>query len=412
MDIDALNSTTEWHRTRIKEAIAVRNKDREFHGLEREFLYLQADMLSAYERSKDVKHPRDIGNARETILRNFLALSGYLPARFKVTDQSVRVVSTTGHSSREVDIALIERDEAIRLMNREGVYEVYPVESVYGVVQVKSRLNKKEIADAIKNIESVKALSSQSGAEVRPFGLIFAFDTDLEWGKLVEELQNAAAGVLSAHLPNSVTVLAKGEIRFGEEARAGIENSDLAVIKTLALHGRPDSTGLCLYSFYANILNLLRNAKVCHVNPHSYFRLPLISGSASYTFAFGEFAEYAACPSHGPYQRRITPENLNKLISWCRASESIDAGKALAIAHDELATFDPSKTRALGGETFIYNPDSIPFPQLLSSGAHQALTVDSIETDGKRIWVPYYYTDKVGIISGCPLCEKMRAKMG
>jgi hypothetical protein len=38
-----------------RRAIALRTKDREFHGLEREFLYLQARMLVDYDETKDCR---------------------------------------------------------------------------------------------------------------------------------------------------------------------------------------------------------------------------------------------------------------------------------------------------------------------------------------------------------------------
>ena len=55
---------------RAKRAIALRSKT-PVHGLEREFGYHQVDMLAAYEKSKDIKHPRDVGDTREEILRRF-----------------------------------------------------------------------------------------------------------------------------------------------------------------------------------------------------------------------------------------------------------------------------------------------------------------------------------------------------
>ncbi|MBB1439584.1 hypothetical protein H5202_13040, partial [Shewanella sp. SG41-4] len=109
-------------------AIALRNKDREFHGLEREFLYQQAQMTVDYERSKDIHHARDVGNVRETILRDFLSNNGCLPKKYSVSATSVRVASPSGHLSREMDIVLYDSDELITLMNRRDMYEVYPVE--------------------------------------------------------------------------------------------------------------------------------------------------------------------------------------------------------------------------------------------------------------------------------------------
>jgi hypothetical protein len=63
----------------VNRAIALRTKDREFHGLEREFRYYQEQMIADYDRSKDIKHPRDVGDAREEILRKFLTGSGLVP---------------------------------------------------------------------------------------------------------------------------------------------------------------------------------------------------------------------------------------------------------------------------------------------------------------------------------------------
>jgi hypothetical protein len=48
----------------VEPAIALRSKFVEFHGLEREFIYFQSRMLSDFEESGDIKHPRDIGDAR------------------------------------------------------------------------------------------------------------------------------------------------------------------------------------------------------------------------------------------------------------------------------------------------------------------------------------------------------------
>jgi hypothetical protein len=86
-DLEAKNAekqlahTKSWLADQTKELMAQRSKDRDFHGLQREFLYLQTEMLADFEKSKDVGHPRDVGDIRETILRKFLTDSGYLPRR-------------------------------------------------------------------------------------------------------------------------------------------------------------------------------------------------------------------------------------------------------------------------------------------------------------------------------------------
>jgi len=54
-------------------------------------------MIVEYEKTKDLKHPRDKGNSREVLLRKFLKESGFLPKKYEVSDRSIRVASTTGH---------------------------------------------------------------------------------------------------------------------------------------------------------------------------------------------------------------------------------------------------------------------------------------------------------------------------
>ena len=68
------------------------------------------------EKSKDIKHPRDVGNAREAILGRFLDSSGYLPKKYSVSNTSVRVASTEGFISREIDILLFDAETSVVLM--------------------------------------------------------------------------------------------------------------------------------------------------------------------------------------------------------------------------------------------------------------------------------------------------------
>ena len=62
-------------------AIELRSKESQFYGLKREFVYAQEEILDKYKKAKDSKHPRDIGNIRENILRDFLDSSGILPQK-------------------------------------------------------------------------------------------------------------------------------------------------------------------------------------------------------------------------------------------------------------------------------------------------------------------------------------------
>ena len=402
-------------------AIALRSKDREFHGLEREFLYWQTDMLTDYNKSKDIKHPRDVGTAREEILRKFLVSSGYIPKRYEVSRTSTRVVSTTGHISNEIDILLYDPLDSVCLMQREGIYEVFPVESVYGAIQVKSRLNKHEIKDGLANLASFKRLDrthyEPAGFVIpnkrksnRGFGILFAYDSDLEWQDIINEIETFAKQNPNHVWCNGVFILSKGFFLHGEEHSSKFLNVEIEKIKNLQMFGFPDRDRQCLYHFYSILINLLRNTNIQPLEVDSYFRLPLIADEHSYDFYFGSFAEVGTCKKHGDYQRKIDPDQLIKFVNCCRKAEPINWIKATDIAYG-----NPDRTEVYNrqpGDVRIYNPENLPLSDILIGDSMlggkivQGLTLDIIRSAGMIMYVPYYYSGKERIISGCPKCNK------
>ena len=94
----------------------LRSKEKEFHGLERELLDLQTELLADYEKSKDIKHPRDVGAAREVLIRAFFLETKLLPKKYAVSEVSVRVASTSGHLSNELDLLFYNADDCFSLM--------------------------------------------------------------------------------------------------------------------------------------------------------------------------------------------------------------------------------------------------------------------------------------------------------
>ncbi|MCE0980804.1 hypothetical protein LU659_25775 [Pseudomonas monteilii] len=201
--------TKEFLTDLAQRANKIRSKDKEFHGLEREFLNLQSRLLSDYETSKDIKHPRDVGTAREVLLRAFFLENKLIPKRYAISNTSVRVASTTGHLSNELDILFYSALDSFTLMQRQNVYEVLPVEYSYGAIQVKSKLTKKELKSSFENISSFKRLkrlksqsftfsSSDSKPQSDGFGIIFAYDTDMDWMDMVSELKKTHAFTVKA----------------------------------------------------------------------------------------------------------------------------------------------------------------------------------------------------------------------
>lgn len=410
-----------------KRALALRSKDREFHGLEREFRDHQAQMTVDYDRTKDLKHPRDIGDSREQILRKFLSSSGYLPSRYAVSDRSVRVVSTTGHMSREIDIALYDKLDAITLMNRQDVYQVLPLENVYGVIQVKSRLTAETIHDGLANLASFKSLIRQAspagGFSIsigpkksdRGFGLLFAYDSDLSLGDLIAEIRKFADQHKHREWANFIFVLNKGFVFHGEENACIFANEAIEAIQSLQMQGRPDRDGLGLYSFYSLLLELLRNTDTRPAAVDLYLRLPLLADDRSYTFSMGMFREFGVCQKHGDFARKIFPDKLEKLVSWCRTSQPINWVRAHDIAYGRPE--DEAAYARQPGEVYIYNPNGLPLSDILTApipspfgeGTVRSLAYDAIETEGMNILIPFLYVVTEGIVSDCPACSKEAA---
>lgn len=409
---------------RTKRVIALRSKDREFHGVEREFLAAQADMLAAYERTKDIKHPRDLGDAREHILRNFLLTGGYLPKRFAVSERSVRVVSTTGHISNEIDIALYDPIDTITLMKRQDVYEVYPIESVYGVIQVKSLLTKKELRSGLKNLASFKKLdrplaqkpfSTIIGPRTpqkseRGFSILFSYCSDMSWQDIITELETFSKSNPKKLWSNAVFILDRGFFLFGDKSRACYFNEAIESISELQMHGYPDRENLNIFQFQNLLLELLDGTSIAAPKLAPYFQLPLIAEGHSYHFTFGKFVEIGHCDQHGDFARKLSPEALEKLVAWCASTTPINWIQALDIAYDlpqndEAYRRQPSTVR-------IYNPENLPLSDvllvdgILDGKPCRSLGYDSIETEGMTILIPYYYTAKEALISGCPKCGK------
>lgn len=421
---DSEERTRKMVKDQTDRAIALRSKEREFHGLEREFLYYQEDMLRLYERAKDSKHPRDVGLAREQIVRKFLVDTGLLPTRYAASTTSVRVASTTGHVSAELDILFYDPIDSVSLMRRENVYQVLPVESTYGTIQVKSKVTRQDIRDGLQNIATYKGLrrvSTEGGAVYsgrtksrHGFGILFAFDTDLDWSDLLNEIKTFAQNNPKHLWCNAVFVLSKGLVLYGDNQRAAYLNDDIAAVTELQMHGRPDRAGLCFYNLHCVLLDLLKNTHIQPPPVESYFRLPFVAGEHSYKYSLGQFAEYGTCETHGDFARKLTEKKLIEVIEWCKFAEPINWIRATDLAYGKAGDNTEAYLRQ-PGEVRIYNPGSLPLPDILlmdspfvSDGKQvimKSLAFDAIETAGMHIWIPYYYELERGIVNFCPKCE-------
>jgi hypothetical protein len=399
-DIARMRETRRWMRDLAAEAMAQRSKSAKFHGLEREFLHFQDSMLIEYAKTKDMKRPEELGRAREAILRNFISQNGLFPRKYGLTDVSARVVSPSGHYSKQIDMLFYDRDQAITLMRVPDVLEYYPVEVVYGVIQVKSRATKAAILDGLENLASYKALPDPRGTGHHGFGILFAYETDLEWMETVHEVESFCSKYPMTLWPNVFVILGEGILFCGEGNRAMWRNEDIERISSLQIHGRPDD-GHTLLQFYDICMHLLGNSRTCAPSISQYFRLPLTAGQLSYSFSFAPVAEVGVCDKHGSYLRAIKKDELERIIQICSTEPGSSINRLLDSRWGRTDQGEEAYARDVGVK--VYNPENLPVMNILF-GEDGRITFDAIVVNGINIYIPYYYSETEKLIAACPKC--------
>ncbi|WP_367889966.1 DUF6602 domain-containing protein [Serinicoccus kebangsaanensis] len=179
-------------------------------------------MRAEFAQSRVVGHAGDRGENREQILVDFL--ERHLPNRYGVTKG--QIMTKSGTLSHSADVIIYDALNCPVLYRSRTA--VLPVEGVYGIIEVKSRLSKSELLDAMNKIETFKRLAprdlflvqtrSYAAADrpSRPFGIVLAYgfaDNSLE--SLGE---NYAAKCDDVHdvnfFTNLVCVLGEGLIHY------------------------------------------------------------------------------------------------------------------------------------------------------------------------------------------------------
>ena len=404
----------EWLRSVTDEAIAARTKEVEFHGLEEELRNLQRAILDSYNRTKPIKHPRDKGDHREEILRHFLTSHGLLPNSISVPSVSTRVVSPSGHISPELDILFVNASDSLVLKRYENTLEYYPVESVLGTIQVKSKLTKKELVSglqhiqAFKNIRPIRSLRRQMGGFTleaglyRRFGILFAYERALQWEKMVDIIREHLAECPNSLWPNMIVVLDAGYFLIGDKSRYAWDQRTLEDISSPEIHGSPDYSGHCLQQFYSYLIALLKQANTGWPDTNDYLRMPIAVGEHSLAFAHGEFSEFAKCPQHGNYLKKIRVEKIKEILEKTQNSEPVNWIKALDLAAGKPGT-DSERYAKQPGDVIVYDPDDLGLENVLLS-AEGFITHEQVVIDGRQYWLPWHYVVAHELIEPCPQC--------
>lgn len=112
-------------------------------------------MLIDFENIKKniEKKPTVTGEILENTVRRFL--TDYFPRSLGIT--SGFIVDVNGNETKQMDVIIYDAFRTPTFINSENI-RVIPVECVYAVIEVKSRINTKDLNEILANMKSLKSL--------------------------------------------------------------------------------------------------------------------------------------------------------------------------------------------------------------------------------------------------------------
>ncbi len=149
-------------------------------------------MLSEYERSKGQKASANRGRNREIFCDQFLSIA--LPPRLQIRNGEIQ--DSKGHHTGQLEIIVVREDTpVIPYSSKHDAANTYLIEGVFAVIEVKSKLDRKELRKAAETLKQVALL--QPSQEIvmhhgstyldRPLRCIFSYES-VSWETLLDEL--------------------------------------------------------------------------------------------------------------------------------------------------------------------------------------------------------------------------------
>ncbi|NLN81171.1 MAG: hypothetical protein GX136_01300 [Clostridiales bacterium] len=215
------------------------------------------------EVTSHISHMGELGASREELLRDYI--KNYLPEKFKVGRGII--LDSDGHQSRQQDFIIYDAFNSPAALLMDGL-QVLPIESVYCTIEIKSTLNKTELAKCVENIKSVRMLKPcvihnlpiQPAITNKSLGFVFAYTSDTSIETLLDNFYELNKNVELDHQISLVCVLDKGLILRTNNSMIGQISYVPAPNTTLGFCKNPLETNFYLfYLFLMNALNSMTN---------------------------------------------------------------------------------------------------------------------------------------------------------
>lgn len=222
-------------------------------------------MRADFEQSQNFNHSGEAGASRELIIQHFL--SSYLPAHVEAV-HNVEVIAANGDVSPQTDIIIIDRG-APSFTTLQG-FRIIPNECVYGMVEVKTKLDATQLADACNKISKLRRMPKTayrpiSGVIPRTTkaygkthnyfptsGMIVAFNS-LSLETIGNHLVNWCQSRSPSEWPDSVWVIGKGHLQWGDPRTGVLFRSPTVGASLFEIDADPDQDVLLPLAIHLNI---------------------------------------------------------------------------------------------------------------------------------------------------------------
>lgn len=188
-------------------------------------------LRSSFNTSELIEHHLNRGEFRERVVEDML--KPHLPRRFAFSTGIA--VNALGKQSQQQDVLITDSASFGPFLSAGGI-TLHPIETVAASIQVKTRINAREIKSAVENIASLKELmpplqrswvrplSSADGTEIlreehRMFGGVLAYASSINMETVSKTFADASREVEPRLRPDALFVLDNYALLWGANFR-------------------------------------------------------------------------------------------------------------------------------------------------------------------------------------------------
>lgn len=142
----------------------MKSRQPNFDGL---FEAAATQLLAAFKRSQNATRPDEIGAPREQAFRTFL--KEWLPPIYGVSHGYA--INCRREMSRQTDTIIFNQSTCPKfILDPNTQSQLVPINDIFGVIEVKSTLDDKELADALEKGKSIRQMSYERYAPLNAEG--------------------------------------------------------------------------------------------------------------------------------------------------------------------------------------------------------------------------------------------------